>query len=155
MALDRDSKDTGMAQSNQVTRICNDTKITGTIITQHDIRIDGYLEGKIKTEGKLVIGETGKCKGEVECKSVDISGSFDGILKSSELASLREKSVFTGEIHSDQISIEPTVRISGKLVSPELSKKGGKATDTPGTTPYTPVSVKAAEEKDKDRKEGS
>lgn len=123
MALDRDSKDTGLAQANQVTRISNDTKITGTIITQHDIRIDGYLEGKIKTEGKLVIGETGKCKGEVECNSVDISGSFDGVLKSAELASLREKCVFTGEIHADQLSIEPTVRISGKLISPELSKK--------------------------------
>ncbi|NLA15902.1 MAG: polymer-forming cytoskeletal protein [Bacteroidales bacterium] len=153
MASDRDSKDMGSTQSNHVTRICSDTKITGTIITQHDIRIDGYLEGKIKTEGKLVIGESGKCKGEVHCKSVDISGSFDGVLKSTELASLREKCIFTGEIHSDQISIEPTVRISGTLVSPELSKKDEKK-PLPSTTPYAPVSIKAPEEKGKGKGEG-
>ena len=135
MALDRDSKDTGLAQANQVTRISNDTKITGTIITQHDIRIDGYLEGKIKTEGKLVIGETGKCKGEVECNSVDISGSFDGVPKSAELASLR-KNVFTGEIHADQLSIEPTVRISGKLISRNCQK--GDKEPVVSTTPILP-----------------
>lgn len=123
MALD---KENGSAQLNNVTRICGNTKIVGNITTQHDIRIDGYLEGKIKTDGKLVIGETGKCSGEVECKCVDISGSFDGILRVSELASLRDKCIFTGELHSDQLSIEPTVRISGQIISPELSKKEDK-----------------------------
>ena len=123
MALD---KENGSAQLNNVTRICGNTKIVGNITTQHDIRMDGYLEGKIKTDGKLVIGETGKCSGEVECKCVDISGSFDGILRVSELASLRDKCIFTGELHSDQLSIEPTVRISGQIISPELSKKEDK-----------------------------
>jgi cytoskeletal protein CcmA (bactofilin family) len=123
MALDKES---GSSQMNNVTRICGNTKIIGNIETQHDIRIDGYLEGKIKTEGKLVIGETGKCVGEVDCKSVDVSGSFDGVLKVSELASLRDKCVFTGELHSDQLSIEPSVRISGQIISPELSKNNDK-----------------------------
>jgi cytoskeletal protein CcmA (bactofilin family) len=123
MALD---KENGSTQLNNVTRICGNTKIVGNITTQHDIRIDGYLEGKIKTEGKLVIGETGKCSGEAECKCVDISGSFDGILKVTELASLRDKCIFTGELHSDQLSIEPTVRMSGQIISPELSKKEDK-----------------------------
>ncbi|MFA5443377.1 MAG: polymer-forming cytoskeletal protein [Bacteroidales bacterium] len=123
MAID---KENGSAQLNNVTRICGNTKIVGNITTQHDIRIDGFLDGKIQTDGKLVIGETGKCTGEAECKSVDISGSFDGILKVTELASLRAKCIFIGELHSDQLSIEPTVRISGQIISPELSKKEEK-----------------------------
>jgi len=116
---------------NNVTRISGDTKIIGNITTQHDIRIDGYLEGKIKTDGKLVIGETGICVGEAECESVDISGAFDGVLKVSELTSLREKCVFTGELHSDQLSVEPSVRISGQLISPELSKSKDKKSVPP------------------------
>jgi len=115
-----------LSPTNNVTRVCSNTKIVGNITTQHDIRIDGYLEGKVITEGKLVIGETGKCVGEAECQSVDISGSFDGILKVTELASLRDKCIFKGEIHSDQLSIEPSVRISGQLISPELSDSKAK-----------------------------
>jgi cytoskeletal protein CcmA (bactofilin family) len=131
-------KDNGIAQTNNVTRICANTKIIGNIVTQHDIRIDGYLEGQIKTDGKLVIGESGKCTGQAECKNVDISGAFDGVLKVSELASLKDKCVFTGELHSDQLSIEPSVRISGQLISPELSKKDDKK-PMPGTGAIPPA----------------
>lgn len=131
-------KDNGIAQTNNVTRICANTKIIGNIVTQHDIRIDGYLEGQIKTDGKLVIGESGKCTGQAECKNVDISGAFDGVLKVSELASLKDKCVFTGELHSDQLSIEPSVRISGQLISPELSKKDDKK-PMPGTGTNPPA----------------
>lgn len=131
-------KDNGIAQTNNVTRICANTKIIGNIVTQHDIRIDGYLEGQIKTDGKLVIGESGKCTGQAECKNVDISGAFDGVLKVSELASLKDKCVFTGELHSDQLSIEPSVRISGQIISPELSKKDDKK-PMPGTGTNPPA----------------
>lgn len=131
-------KDNGIAQTNNVTRICANTKIIGNIVTQHDIRIDGYLEGQIKTDGKLVIGESGKCTGQAECKNVDISGAFDGVLKVTELASLKDKCVFTGELHSDQLSIEPSVRISGQLISPELSKKDDKK-PMPGTGTIHPA----------------
>lgn len=131
-------KDNGIAQTNNVTRICANTKIIGNIVTQHDIRIDGYLEGQIKTDGKLVIGESGKCTGQAECKNVDISGAFDGVLKVTELASLKDKCVFTGELHSDQLSIEPSVRISGQIISPELSKKDDKK-PMPGTGTNPPA----------------
>lgn len=124
MAIEREI--TTLPQNN-VTRISSETKIVGNIVTQHDIRIEGLVEGQIKTDGKLVIGDNGKCKGEVECKSVDISGTFVGVLRASELASLRDKCIFTGELHSDHVSIEPTVLISGQIISPELSnKKDGK-----------------------------
>ncbi|HNY24221.1 MAG TPA: polymer-forming cytoskeletal protein [Bacteroidales bacterium] len=131
-------KDNGIDQTNNVTRICANTKIIGNIVTQHDIRIDGYLEGQIKTDGKLVIGESGKCTGQAECKNVDISGAFDGVLKVTELASLKDKCVFTGELHSDQLSIEPSVRISGQIISPELSKKDDKK-PMPGTGTNPPA----------------
>ncbi len=131
-------KDNGIAQTNNITRICANTKIIGNIVTQHDIRIDGYLEGQIKTDGKLVIGESGKCTGQAECKNVDISGVFDGVLKVSELASLKDKCVFTGELHSDQLSIEPSVRISGQIISPELSRKDDKK-PMPGTGTNPPA----------------
>lgn len=132
---------------NNVTRICPNTQIIGNIITQHDIRVDGEIDGEIKTEGKLVIGESGKCKGKVQCKNVDISGSFDGVLTISELASLRDKCVFVGELHTDQLSIEPTVRISCQIISQELSghkdeKKplGAPAAQNGATTPPVPGS---------------
>ena len=43
------------------------TKITGDVNSNGDIRVDGSLNGKLITKGKVVIGETGKVKGEISC----------------------------------------------------------------------------------------
>lgn len=108
----------------KVTLISANTRIVGEITTQYDLRVDGIIEGKLKSEAKLVVGESGTFKGEADCKSVDIGGMFDGTLLFSGVATLRDKCVFKGEIHGDQLSIEPSARILGQIVSPQLTKEG-------------------------------
>ncbi len=63
-----------MAKYNEVENttinlISNGTDITGDIISNGDIRIDGSLKGSLNTKGKVVIGQTGKISGEVICKN--------------------------------------------------------------------------------------
>jgi len=58
--------------------ISNGTDITGDIKSNGDIRIDGSLTGNLNTKGKVVIGPTGKVKGEVICKNSEISGIIEG-----------------------------------------------------------------------------
>ena len=58
--------------------ISNGTDITGDIKSNGDIRIDGSLTGNLNTKGKVVIGPTGKVKGEVICKNSEVSGIIEG-----------------------------------------------------------------------------
>ena len=44
------------------------TKIDGEISSNGDIRVDGTLNGSIKTKGKVVIGSTGIVEGNVGTK---------------------------------------------------------------------------------------
>ena len=60
--------------------ISNGTEITGDINSSGDIRIDGSLVGNLKTKGKVVIGPTGRAKGELYCKNVEVSGTIEGKL---------------------------------------------------------------------------
>ena len=48
---------------NKQNRISEGTSITGEIKSEGDFRIDGSLEGKIKSTGKVVIGKSGVLKG--------------------------------------------------------------------------------------------
>ncbi|MFZ1271060.1 MAG: polymer-forming cytoskeletal protein, partial [Bacteroidales bacterium] len=64
--------------SNAVNLISQGTEITGDIKSTGDIRIDGILNGNMSTRGKVVIGPTGKVKGEVECKNSEVSGLIEG-----------------------------------------------------------------------------
>ncbi len=66
--------------SYNINRISQGTEITGTINTTGDIRIDGILEGNLTSKGRVVIGETGRVKGELNCRFIDVWGTFEGSL---------------------------------------------------------------------------
>ncbi len=62
----------GESQGNQPNRIEKNTSITGNIVSENDFRIDGKLEGDIKTSGKVVIGQNGRINGKIVCVSADV-----------------------------------------------------------------------------------
>ena len=78
-----------------------------------DLRIDGTLVGNISAKGKIVIGETGKIKGEVTCKNSDISGLVDGKISVSELLSLKATAKVIGDMSTSRLAIEPGSRFTG------------------------------------------
>lgn len=101
-------------EPNNVNRISYGTEIKGNIKTTGDIRIDGLLEGNLSTAGKLVIGETGKITGDIQCKNSDIEGEVIGKILVKELIALKRTSIINGEITTDKLAIEPGAIFSGK-----------------------------------------
>jgi len=103
-------------QPNFVNRICAETRMVGEMETQHDMRIDGYFEGNIKTAGRLVIGETGRYKGTVQCKFLDVWGEFVGSVSASDVVSFKMGAVFDGEVHTEKLMMELGVKFNGSCV---------------------------------------
>lgn len=93
--------------------IAQGTTVQGDIESSGDLRIEGSVSGTIKVKGKVVVGETGKIEGQVNCQSADISGTAKIKLESAELTTLRAASKFTGDIITKKISIEPGAVFSG------------------------------------------
>jgi cytoskeletal protein CcmA (bactofilin family) len=87
------------------TLIGSGTIIKGEIIVDHDLRVDGQIEGKIKSTGALVVGESGHIEAEVEVKSAKISGTLTGNLTATEKIELEEKAVLTGDIRTRNLTI--------------------------------------------------
>jgi cytoskeletal protein CcmA (bactofilin family) len=99
--------------SNVINLVGSGTEITGDVVCSGDIRIDGTLTGNLQTKGKVVIGETGKANGEVNCKNADISGKVEGKIIVSELLSLKPTALITGDIVSNKLAIEPGAKFTG------------------------------------------
>lgn len=91
----------------QPNRIEKNTRIKGDIISEADFRIDGKLDGNVKTSGKVVIGKGGYINGKVECVNADIEGSFNGELLVSELLSLKSSAVIEGTVSVSKLAVEP------------------------------------------------
>ena len=99
------------------------TEITGDVNSNSDIRIDGVLKGNLKTAGKVVIGETGKVKGEIICKNSDVLGEINGKIKVGELLSLKATAKIFGDIVTKKLAIEPGSQFTGNCNMGEESLK--------------------------------
>ena len=89
------------------------TEILGDIISNGDIRLDGVLTGNINAKGKIVVGESGKVKGILNCRNADIFGLVDGKLNVSELLSLKANSQIVGDMVTNRLAIEPGCKFTG------------------------------------------
>ena len=99
------------------------TEITGDINSNGDIRIDGSLIGNLKTAGKVVIGETGKVSGEIDCKNSEVLGEVHGKIKVSELLSLKATAKIFGDIATKKLAIEPGSKFTGNCKMGEEALK--------------------------------
>ena len=93
--------------------ISNGTEITGDVKSNGDIRIDGLLTGNLNTKGKVVIGPTGKVKGEVICRNSEVSGAVEGKISVGQLLTLKTSSKIVGDIITYKLSIEPGAKFTG------------------------------------------
>ena len=114
-------------ESGTINLISNGTEITGDVKSQGDIRIDGVLIGNLSTIGKVVIGSTGKVKGEVTCKHSEVSGIIEGKINVSQLLTLKTASTINGDIITNKLSIEPGARFTGNCNMSEGNELNPKA----------------------------
>jgi cytoskeletal protein CcmA (bactofilin family) len=89
------------------------SKIIGTVVTDSDMRVDGTIEGDVKCQGKLVVGEKGFIKGNIECQNADVMGKIDGKLDVKSALALRATSNLVGEISTSTLMVEPNALFNG------------------------------------------
>ncbi len=114
---------TSELQPTAVNLICDGTAIKGDIQASRDIRIDGYLNGKMEVNGKVVVGNSGKIQGDVHCKTIDVSGKVEGNIIASEMVNLKSTAVILGNIATDKISVEPGAKFTGTCKMGEPAPK--------------------------------
>lgn len=91
---------------NTISRISVGTIIKGEIASSSDIRIDGTFDGKIQSNGRVVIGESASVKGDVICENLDLWGKVDGNVYVKDTLSLKQGCVVNGNVHIRRFCVE-------------------------------------------------
>jgi len=127
-----------MEASTQQNIIAKGTKIVGDIASQGPFRIDGTVEGNVKTSGKIVVGKSGFIKGTLQGENADFEGKFSGKLILSGTLSLKTTAHIEGEVHISKLAVEPgatfnaTCSMKGTVKS--LSNEPSKSQQTQTTS---------------------
>jgi cytoskeletal protein CcmA (bactofilin family) len=87
----------------------------GAITYDGMVRIDGFLEGEIRTEGVLLVGEEAVITAKVTAGTIVCKGKITGEIVAKEKIKLRPPAVINGGVKTPMLSIEEGVLMNGTL----------------------------------------
>jgi len=119
MSMFSNKEKTQKTKVMEINVVAKNTTINGDIISEGDFRIDGTLEGNIKTKGRVIIGIDGSVKGKIDAVNSDIEGKFSGELLVQETLTIKATAVISGDVVIGKLSVEP-----GATFNASCSMKG-------------------------------
>ncbi|MCB0515965.1 MAG: polymer-forming cytoskeletal protein [Chitinophagales bacterium] len=93
--------------------IAKGTVIEGTITSEGALRIEGEFIGNLDAKSKVVIGDTGKIKGDIKCESIDIEGKFEGNLNALGMVAFKSTAQVDGDVVYGKFVIEAGAVFNG------------------------------------------
>lgn len=86
--------------------LSGDIVVTGSIVSEGEVQLDGSVDGDIRA-GSLIVGEEASITGEVMAETVVVRGRV------------------TGSLHARQVQLAATARVEGDIVHAALSVESG------------------------------
>jgi cytoskeletal protein CcmA (bactofilin family) len=87
----------------------------GTISYSGTVRIDGYLDGEIHTDGVLLIGEDAVIQAKITAGAIVCKGKIPGGVVAKECVKLRAPAVMNGSVKAPVLSMGDSVLFNGAL----------------------------------------
>lgn len=124
--------------------LSSDVEIKGDLKFSGEMTFDGKIDGEIKGEGALLLGESSVVNGNIEAQSAVVRGKVTGNIVTKEKLEIKGKTELFGDIRASRLSIEEGVTFVGraevnpnKLAAtppPPRSSEGQKAPEMIGVS---------------------
>jgi len=89
--------------------------IEGQLRAEGPMTVDGYIEGLVRLDGELTVGETGIIRGPISAPSIIVAGRVIGDIACSGLVELRASAHVFGNIMAGRISVSPGAQHQGNV----------------------------------------
>ena len=113
--------------SNSSNIIGKGTIVEGNIEAYGNIRIEGRVNGSVKSRSKIALGQSSYVEGNILAQNAEISGEVKGIVEVSEQLILRPSAVVAGDIITGKLIVESGAAFNGgcKMGVPSKDAKSG------------------------------
>lgn len=99
---------------NVVSIIGAGTTVTGEIVSQGGIRIEGNVAGHVRSNDTIVVQESGRVKADLVAQQVIISGEVHGNVFAGERLEIAVGGKVLGDITAPRVSIAEGVLFEGR-----------------------------------------
>jgi cytoskeletal protein CcmA (bactofilin family) len=111
------------------------TRFDGNIALSGLLRIDGDFYGKISTDGKVLIGKSGRAECSISARTVVVGGVVKGDIRCTEKLVVLSSGIVLGNVRSPKMIIEEGVIINGECL---VDGQGDLSKDVPDSMVYQP-----------------
>ena len=113
-----------MNESEFPTIIGPDAKFKGELNFENGVKILGSFEGRITTNGNLVIASEGKLQADVEAGTISVEGEISGNVAAKDLIELKKTAKLEGDLRCERLIVDDGARFVGHCnVGDGASKK--------------------------------
>jgi len=105
------------------TVIGSSVKVKGNFHGKGNIIVEGTLEGNLKTEGNVLIGDNAKITASIEAKNIKVGGKINGNVKCQGYLEVGSSAKIFGDVECSTISIEKGAQINGKYTMANRSNE--------------------------------
>ena len=99
--------------SNSSNIIGKGTVVEGNIETFGNIRVEGKVNGSVKSKSKIALGQSSFVEGNVIAQNAEISGEVKGLVEVSDQLILRPSSIINGDIVTNKLIVESGATFNG------------------------------------------
>lgn len=96
-------------REHQLSIIGKELKLIGDFHLKGEVHLYGELEGNVyfNSPGKLVIEQTGKIRGKINCDQLEIYGQVDGKIEAQGTIIVRSSGKLNGDFKAKNLSVYP------------------------------------------------
>jgi cytoskeletal protein CcmA (bactofilin family) len=112
--------------------IATGMKVTGDIDSYGVVKVEGRVEGSIRSSRQVLVGRQGVVQGDIETREAIIGGTVEGTITCGERVEIQATAVVNGDVVTRTIAIAEGGKINGsvKMEEQRPAPRGG-ATTTP------------------------
>ena len=105
------------------TVIADDIDFRGKITFKNSLKIKGSFEGKIETDGKLIIGQEATVNADINAGIVSVNGQITGRINANKYIELYSKSNTRCDLLTPELFIEKGALFNGTCIMKDKSTK--------------------------------
>jgi len=138
--------------NNVDTIIGLNVNVKGNIKNKGSIQINGTVEGEVKSDENINVGETAIVKGPVIAKTIEISGTVKGTIEATEKLELNPTAKVIGDINVKSLIIKQGAAFIGKSAMPQQGEALAEAEKETASKPKEGEPKAEAEKEVKEEK---
>lgn len=104
-------------------------KLQGNLTNQGAIQINGSVEGEIRSESMILVGQSAKVKGPLHAKIVEIMGEVEGTIFADDKIEIQPKGRLIGDATTHNLIIKQGATFVGRSEMPKNSAEQKSSND--------------------------